>query len=78
MTLFEAMRQAKGFSVQNELTVKLLLLLAVRKGKLIAARWDEFERGADPLVWHLPGIRSQIGQPLDIRGRPWRSIGCRS
>ena len=25
------MRQAKGFSVQNELTVKLLLLLAVRK-----------------------------------------------
>ena len=43
MTLFEAMRQAKGFSVQNEMTVKLLLLLAVRKGELIAARWDEFE-----------------------------------
>ena len=43
MTLFEAMRQAKGFSVQNEMKVKLLLLLAVRKGELIAARWDEFE-----------------------------------
>jgi integrase len=42
VTLFEAMRQAKGFSVQNELTVKLLLLLAVHKGELIAARWDEF------------------------------------
>ena len=28
VTLFEAMRQAKGFSVQNEPTVKLLLLLA--------------------------------------------------
>ena len=34
VTLFEAMRQAKGFSVQNELTVKLQLLLAVRKGEL--------------------------------------------
>jgi len=43
VTLFEAMRQAKGFSVQNELTVKLLLLLAVRKGELIAARWEEFK-----------------------------------
>lgn len=37
VTLFEAIRPAKGFSVQNELTVKLLLLLAVRKGELIAA-----------------------------------------
>lgn len=67
VTLFEAMRQAKGFSVQNELTVKLLLLLAVRKGELIAARWEEFELGADdPPVWHLPGIRTKTGQPLDI------------
>ena len=66
VTLFEAMRQAKGFSVQNELTVKLLLLLAVRKGELIAARWGEFELEADPPVWHLPGIRTKTGQPLDI------------
>lgn len=55
VALFEAMRQSKGFSVQNELTVKLLLLLAVRKGELIAARWDEFELEADPPVWHLLG-----------------------
>lgn len=66
VTLVEAMRQAKGFSVQHELTVKLLLLLAVRKGELIAARWDEFELEADPPVWHLPGIRTKTGQPLDI------------
>lgn len=41
VTLFEAMRQAKGFGVQNELTVMLLLLLlllAVRKRELVAAR----------------------------------------
>ena len=66
VALFEAMRQAKGFSEQNELTVKLLLLLAVSKGELIAARWDVFELEADPPVWHLPGIRSKTGQPLDI------------
>lgn len=66
VTLFEAMRQARGFSVQNELTVKLLLLLAVRKGELIAARWDEFELEVDPPVWHLPALRTKTGQPLDI------------
>ena len=60
------MRQAKGFSVQNELTVKLLLLLAVRKGELIAARWDEFELEVDPPVWHLPDNHTKTGQPLDI------------
>jgi len=37
VTLFEAMRQAKGFSVQNELTVKLLLLLAVPKRQVGAS-----------------------------------------
>jgi integrase len=66
VTLFEPVRQAEDFSVQNELTVKLLLLLAVRKGELIAARWDEFELEADPPMWHLPGIRTKTGQPLDI------------
>jgi integrase len=66
IVLFEAMRSARGFSVQNAITVKLLLLLAVRKGELIAARWAEFELDADPPVWHLPGERTKTGQPLDI------------
>jgi integrase len=35
-------------------------------GELVAARWDEFELEADPPVWHLPGIRTKTGQPLDI------------
>ena len=34
--LFEAMRNAKGFTVENFLSVKLLLLLAVRKQELTA------------------------------------------
>ena len=66
ITLFDAKRTARGFSVANGLTVKLLLLLAVRKGELIAARWDEFELDADEPVWHLPSERTKTGQAIDI------------
>ncbi len=41
--LFDAMRTAKGFSRQNELTFKLLLALCVRKMELCAAQWVEFD-----------------------------------
>jgi integrase len=41
--LFASMREASGFSVENGLTIKLLLLLAVRKSELIGARWAEFD-----------------------------------
>lgn len=63
---FKAMRQARGFSVENELTVKLLLLLAVRKGELIAARWEEFNLDADVPVWRLPRERTKTGQAINI------------
>ncbi|MHB8455364.1 MAG: tyrosine-type recombinase/integrase, partial [Acidiferrobacterales bacterium] len=59
-----AMREAKGFSRENELTLKLLLLLAVRKGELIAARWGEFDLKAG--IWHLPSTRTKTGAALDI------------
>lgn len=64
VALFEAMRDAKGFSVENLLTVKLLLLLAVRKQELTAARQREFdfENG----VWHLPAARTKTGIAVDI------------
>lgn len=61
---FSAMRVAKGFSRQNELTVKLLLLLAVRKMELIAAQWSEFD--LDEGIWYLPGERTKTGAPIDI------------
>jgi hypothetical protein len=73
VTLFEAMRQAKGFSVQNELTVKLLLLLAVRKGKLIAARWDEFERGGRP-AGVAPARHPQPDRPAAGHPRPTMAV----
>lgn len=62
--LFQAMRQAKGFSRQNELTFKLLLTLCVRKMELCAARWEEFD--LEGAIWHLPEERSKNGDAIDI------------
>lgn len=64
VSLFAAMRKAKGFSRQNELTVKLLLLLAVRKQEIVGAQWAEFD--LDGAVWHLPAERTKTGAALDI------------
>ena len=71
--LFEAMRNAKGFTYENALTVKLLLLLAVRKQELTAARWAEFDLGR--AVWHLPGERTKTGADLDIP-LPGAAVAC--
>jgi integrase len=62
--LFEAMRNAKGFSHENMLAVKLLLLLAVRKQELTAARWEEFD--LDKAVWYLPAERTKTEAAIDI------------
>ncbi|MBL8486233.1 MAG: tyrosine-type recombinase/integrase [Rhodocyclaceae bacterium] len=59
-----AMREAKGFSVENALAVKLLLLLAVRKMELLAAKWEEFD--LDGALWNLPGERTKTGEPIAI------------
>jgi integrase len=62
--LFEAMRTARGWNRQNTLTVKLLLLLAVRKGELIAAPVAEFDLEA--ALWHLPAERTKTDAAIDI------------
>ncbi|MDP2782976.1 MAG: tyrosine-type recombinase/integrase [Sulfurimicrobium sp.] len=62
--LFEAMRTAKGFTVENALAVKLLLLLAVRKQELTAAKTAEFD--LDKAVWYLPAERTKTSAPIDI------------
>ncbi len=64
VTLFEAMRNAKGFSVENGLTVKLLLVLAVRKMEFMAAPWAEFD--LDNAVWYLPAERTKTNTAIDI------------
>lgn len=62
--LFEAMKTAKGFSVQNEITIKLLLALAVRKEELTASKWSEFDLDAG--VWKLPAERTKKDRAIDI------------
>lgn len=61
---FYAMRITKGFSRQNELTMKLLLALCCRKMELCGARWSEFE--LDKAIWHLPSERVKNGDEIDI------------
>ncbi|EKN4881644.1 tyrosine-type recombinase/integrase [Yersinia enterocolitica] len=60
--LFAAMRLAKGFSIQNELTMKLLLLLCCRKMELCAARWEDID--LENAIWHLTGTKN--GDAIDI------------
>lgn len=62
--LFAAMKTAKGFSVENELCIKLLLALAVRKSELIGASWKEFDLEAG--LWHLPAIRTKTEAAITI------------
>lgn len=62
--LFDAIRNARGVSVENYLSFKLLLLLAVRKQELTTAKVAEFD--LDKAVWHLPVEHSKTGKAIDI------------
>jgi integrase len=62
--LLQIMKVAKGWAHENTLTVKLLLMLAVRKSELICARIDEFD--LDAAVWHLPAERTKTDAAIDI------------
>lgn len=61
---FQTMRMAKGFSRENELTMKLLLALCCRKMELCGAPWAEFD--LDGAIWHLPAERVKNGDAIDI------------
>lgn len=62
--LFLAMKIAKGFSIENEISIKLLLALAVRKGELIGAKWNEFNLQEG--LWHLPEARTKTSAAITI------------
>jgi integrase len=63
-TLFEAIVASPGFTRPNELAVRLLLALGVRKMELLAAPWTEFD--LDAAVWHLPAKRTKTEQDIRI------------
>ncbi|WP_233981805.1 tyrosine-type recombinase/integrase [Pectobacterium versatile] len=60
----QAMPITKGFSRQNELTMKLLLVFCCRKMELCGARWEEFDFNES--VWRLPAERVKNGDAIDI------------
>lgn len=63
--VFQVLRDnAHQFTRDNYLAVALLLVLGVRKGELVAARWAEFE--FDKALWHLPKERSKTGAAITI------------
>lgn len=53
-----------GFSRENELAVKLLLMLAVRTSELREAPCSEFD--LDTAIWRLPANRTKTGAAIDI------------
>ena len=64
IALFEAMRNTQGFTDTNYQTIKLLLLLAVRKNELIAAKCSEFDLDAG--LWYLPADRTKTHTAITI------------
>lgn len=64
VVLFEAMRRTAGFTTENTHAVRLLLILAVRKQELTAARVAEFD--LDNAIWMLPAERTKTGREIAI------------
>jgi integrase len=62
--LFETMRNTKGFTQVNILTIKLLLMLAIRKSELIGARKNEFDLNEG--LWRLPAERTKTEAAINI------------
>lgn len=62
--LFADMKYAKGFGRDNYLTIKLLLILCVRKSELIKALKSEFDLAA--AVWSLKKHRTKTRAAIDI------------
>jgi integrase len=63
-SLLTAMDKANGWTVQNGLSVRLLLMLAVRKSELIQARVEEFDLAAS--LWRIPAIRTKSEREISI------------
>lgn len=78
-TIFSVMRKYQAHFVrENYLAVALLLVLGVRKGELIALRWDEMD--LDKKVWYLTKEKAKNGHALDIPLPPlvleWLDASC--
>ena len=58
------MKKCQNLGRDNELALRLLLLLGVRKAELVCAEWQEFDLGNG--LWYLPASRSKTDSSLTI------------
>lgn len=52
---FQTIPKTKGFSRQNELIMRLILVFCFRKMEFYGAPWEEFD--FKNAIWHLPAER---------------------
>lgn len=57
-------KNSDQFTRENYLATALLVSLGIRKGELIAARWEEFETSKQ--LWHIPQERSKTGASITL------------
>ncbi|MCW8922394.1 MAG: tyrosine-type recombinase/integrase [Gammaproteobacteria bacterium] len=63
--MFQAFHKySDQFTRENTLAAALLVTLGVRKGELIAARWEEFD--TEDKLWHLPQERCKTGVAISV------------
>ncbi|WP_252733631.1 site-specific integrase [Pseudoalteromonas sp. C2R02] len=63
--VFDCLRQNQNqFTRDNYLATALLVSLGVRKGELIAAKWNEFDLKKG--LWHIPEARSKTGISISV------------
>lgn len=64
-TVFEVFdKRPDVMTRENYLAILILLLLGIRKGELIAAKWSEFE--LSKRIWDLPAERTKTGVAIRI------------
>ena len=63
-TFIAAIRNTENLGRENELAIKLLLLLCVRKNELLQAKWTEFN--LDEKLWRLPAKRTKTVSAIRI------------
>lgn len=62
--LFTAINNTENLGRENELAIKLLLVLCVRKNELLRAQWNEFS--LESKLWTIPKERSKTSAPFRV------------
>jgi len=74
ISFFDAMRKAKGFSRANLITMRLLLMLGVRKSELIESRLDDFDLEAGTWTLTKDNTKTKTGIVIPLSKQAINSI----